>query len=398
MIIIWGRFALSSLGEVGVKTSVAGFSLVALGTIIMTAVCILAMPMRMFRVSWILPFYAIIALGALSGFLNGQYVELVSFVVTWCYFLACALLLFRAYGLHDFRVVVGCLLSVFSLPLAGQALSFALRAPKVGPDGSFSYIGVYGHEAVFALVLMGALFLVAIYPWQRRRDVLGVLLLMVASFLIANYRTMIIAALPLITVIVIQATQPKRHALRKFAVIALVLLLVAPEVVPRLVGDRFDEIGTLTSSSSELIKPPEEYTAREKDILSARLYIWASHLYGTTRASPVQLLIGHGPDVRAPDLTVHAHNEFLRILFEFGFVGLCLWFGVFAFQVSLVLRARECPARLPVLAGYASVFLGSLGTAFFNRPEGMIFVALLCSVTWFIANRDRVQGNGTPQR
>lgn len=383
---IWGRFALSLMGEIAVRTSIAGFSVIALGTIAITAIGLLAMPLRLFGRPAIKPFYLIAAFGALSGLLNGAYVALVIFLVTWCYFVACALLLVRAFEQHGRKVVLRCLLWAFLLPLGSQALSVALGAPKVGPDGSLSYIGTYGHESVFTLVTMAATLGVVLNPWRRPRTGFLGLGIMIVSLLLANYRTMIIAAAPLFIAPIVQVIKPGRHALGRVAVLVVVLIVVIPEIAPRLVGDRFDEIGTLSSGETDLLKPPEDFTAREKDVLSARAYIWSSYFYGSARTEPVQRLIGHGPDSRAPELTVHAHNEFLRILFEFGLLGLLLWLAVFALQIVKVLDVDPPHLRLALLAGYASLFLGAMGTAYFNRPEGMIFLAILCASTWYYSS------------
>lgn len=384
---IWGRFAVTSLGELAVKTTIAGFSLVALSTIILTAIGLLSTPLSLFRSKWVQPFYAIIGIGTLSGVLNGRASELVAYAVTWCFFLVIALLLFRAFEKQGFKVVLSCLIAVFLLPLAGQFLSFILRAPKIGPDGSLSYIGAYGHEAVFAIVLLAALFVMSAYPWKKTNMRVAVFLAVISGFFLANYRTSIIAAMPMVFVFLLQFSATRKIMLRRVALISVLAVLLIPEVAPRIFGDRFDEIGALSDNFGYLLKPPEEFTANEKDILSARAYIWSSYLYGSIRADTPQLLVGHGPGSIAPELSVHAHNEFLRILFEFGIVGLLLWLGVFIRQVIHVFRSEDVAGRNLILAGFASVCLGSLGTAFFNRPEGMILIALLCSSTWYFANR-----------
>jgi len=86
-------------------------------------------------------------------------------------------------------------------------------------------------------------------------------------------------------------------------------------------------------------------------------------------------------------MDLHPHNEYLRMLFEFGVVGLCLWLGLLANHIVIALRHIPHPVGLVVASGYVAILIGSLGTSFFNRPEGMILLAVLCSVTWYLAER-----------
>jgi len=387
ILIIWGRFALSSLGPAAIDTKVAGFSLIALGTIGLTGVGLLITPLHLFRSPRIKAFLLLVALGVFSGALNGRYVPTITFAVTWCFFLVCALLLHRAFELHGPRKVLACLLVAFALPIGGQLLSIGLNAPKIGPDGSLSYIGVFGHEAVFALVLLCVFVLVIAFPWPRPRWTIAAIGVVLACLLFANYRTVMIAAFPMVLAAVLLATGTNLRSVPRTLVMLGLLAFAAGQIGPSLASERFNELGELAQNETDWIEPPELFTAREKDVLSARLYIWSAYVYGHLRSDWPRYLLGHGPDARAPGLLVHAHNEFWRILFEFGIVGFVIWIGIFAQQFRLAFRAPDSALRLAILTGIISMFLAALGTAIFNRPEGMILIAVLCAATWFIANR-----------
>ena len=88
--------------------------------------------------------------------------------------------------------------------------------------------------------------------------------------------------------------------------------LLVPELGPRIVGEGFDELSTLTRVVVSLVKPPNEFTARDKDNLSARVFIWASYflvILSRIRRS-FYLVMGR---YMGPDTTTHAHNEIFRI-------------------------------------------------------------------------------------
>ncbi|MDJ0627694.1 MAG: O-antigen ligase family protein [Rhodobacter sp.] len=386
--LIWVRLAAAALGEVALDTKIAGISLIALSTLAAACVGLLLVPFQLVRNGWVAPFYVFVGFGVLSAVLNGAIGAVQSFAVLWLYFIVVALLLYRALLVHGPRTVLGCLMAVFALPFAMQLMSFLLNMPKVGPDGTLSYIGGYGHEAVYALVAVGALWLAATYPWSRVSKGLAVVGAIVVGLLLANYRTIIIAILPLLLAYLLFRTGPSpARALRRSIIPVIVLAVLLPAILPENMGARFAEIGSVVGDFGELTKRPEAYTASEKDLLSARAYIWSAYIYGFLDAEIPQLLIGHGPEARAPGVTVHAHNEYLRILYEFGALGAILWFGTLLHHLVLALRAQPLPVGAMTAAGFVTVALAALGTSLFNRPEGIILLALLCSTTWYLQDQ-----------
>ncbi len=391
VVLIWIRLAAAALGEVALKTEIAGFSLMALSTLATTALALVLIPMHLFRVPRLLPFLAFAAFGAFGAILNGALDSLKGFLVLWAFFAVLSVLLFRGFAVHGHPAVLRCLAAAFALPFAMQAVSLVLGMPKIAPDGTLNYIGGYGHEAIFALVAVAALWLAATYPWQRPGQGLALIALLVASLLLANYRTIIIAILPLLLAFVLLRTGASPfHALRRWIIPLILLGLLAPALLPEQARTRFAELGAVMENAGNLAQPPEEFTAREKDVLSARAYIWAVYLYGFLDADLPQFLVGHSPDARAPGFSVHAHNEYLRLLFEFGLVGAVLWFGVLIHQCMLALRARVHPVGPLTVAGFATMLLAALGTSVFNRPEGIILLALLCATAWHLADQERM--------
>lgn len=400
MLMIWLRLAVAALGEAAIDTRIAGLSLISLSTLASTGLAVLLIPTTLFRSARLTPFYVFVAFAVVSGLLNGATAELQEFVAMWAFFLTIALLLHRAYRLHGPRSVLRCLLAAYSLPMAMQALSLALRMPKLSPDGSLNYIGAYGHEVTFALVALSALWLAMIYPWERIRLGRIVAAAVLVGLLLANYRTIIIALLPLIFVFLkVHAGRNPLAILRQLVVPLVVLAVVLTVVAPQQVSERFGELRVLASDIGELTKRPEEYTAAEKNLLSARAYLWSLYIYGVIDADTPQFLVGHGPGARASDKGTHPHNEYLRALFEFGVLGAILFFAILLQQAAIALRGQPRPAAMITLAGFASLFLTASGTSIFNRPEGLILVALICATGWYLADqRAPVASRAAPLR
>lgn len=381
--LIWSRFALAALGPSAVQTQLAGQSLIALGTLITVSFVAVVIPLGLYRADQAAPIYGIASLGAAGTILSGSVGALPSYVTLWVLFASLALLLDRAYTLHGPAMVLRALLAAFALPLGMQVVSFGAGLPKVGPDGSLSYIGGYAHEAVFAIVALGALWTATISSWPNRRLAWLAVAVCLAALVLANYRTMLIAALPLVAAFAIfDGVGQGGRILPRVLVICAVGLILLPAAIPPVLIERFADLGTLASDWRQLLKPPETFTAAEKDVLSARVYIWARYAAAVGQADLPQLLLGHGAEALAPGMGTHPHNEYLRVAYQHGLLGVV---GLFGLLIALtVAAARAKPRRAGVLtaSGFAAFLIAATGTSLFDRPEGMIVLAILTATAW----------------
>lgn len=382
ILLIWLRLALSALGEPALNRVAAGQSLLALGTVFGVLAVLLLMPLGGLRGARLVPFGLLAGLVLLSAVFNGQIGAAVDTGILWAMFIVIAVLVHRALRIHGLRPVLGCLLVAFALPVALQLASVAMGRGVVGADGSVSYMGNYVHEAVFSTVALCALWLVTVFPWRKRASMLLGFAVVTASMLLANYRTLILACLPLLIALVVQvrgrAVPDRLQAMP--LLMAGALAVVALMTLPL---ERFAEVGLIMGQLGELAKPPEEFTAADKDLLSARLYIAALYLREYIEADLLRHLIGFGPAADTGFVGTHPHNEFLRLLFETGITGLTLWVATLCGLAFAALRRVPAPLNIALAAGYAALVVGSFGTSFFIRPEGIIFVALLVALTWY---------------
>jgi O-antigen ligase len=320
--------------------------------------------------------------------LSGAAGALPGYVTLWVLFAVLALLLERAYRLHGPGAVLRALLAAFALPLGMQALSLAAGLPKVGPDGSLSYIGGYAHESVFAIVALGALWTAAMLPWPDRRLAWLAVAVGLAALVLANYRTMLIAALPLVAAFaVFDGAGRGGRVLPRVLALGALCLIVLPAVVPPALVARFAELGTLAGDWNRFVKPPEFFTAADRDVLSARVYIWAVYAAAVGQADLPHLMLGHGAEALAPGMTTHPHNDYLRVAYQHGLIGAV---GLFGLLVTLAIAAaRAAPRRAGVLtaAGFAGVLIAAMGTSLFDRPEGMIVLAILTATAWTLGGQ-----------
>lgn len=396
ILLIWSRFALTALGEPALRPVAAGQSLLALGTLTIVMGVVMILPLSQLRMPRLLPFFAMAGVAVLSGILNGQANALVNTVTLWTMFTVIALLIYRAYARHGLRSVLDCLLAVFVLPIGLQLLSILLGRSMVGQDGTVAYVGNYAHEAVFATVALCAAWLVALYPWRKKSWLAAAFVLVLGSMLMANYRTLILACLPLLVAVSLRFGWSSGQAKQRLLpiLVGAIILIVA---LPLLPIDRFAELGVVADSIGGLIKPAQEFSAAEKDILSSRIYIGAAYIERYGEGGLLRHLIGFGPAADTGFIGTHPHNEFLRVLFETGLLGLLLWLGILAHLTIASLKYAPRPANALLTAGYGALIIGSLGTSFFIRPEGIILVAVMAATTWHLTeNASPVPARGAP--
>ena len=386
ILLIWGRFALVALGDLATRPVAAGHSLLALGTLAMIAFTVLIFPLGRLRLREATPFAVFLGVTVISALLNGRAGALVDTLSLWALFFVVALLLHRAMQIHGLQRILSLLLAVFALPLAVQGLSILLGQAAVGQDGTVGYIGNFAHEAVFSIVALTALCLVTLYPWSGRWSACAAFALVLASLALANYRTVMLAAGPLVLVMLAHMI-PRKSASGAIAIYAVLVLALVPVLSALLQTERFANLPTAVREFDTLVKPPDEFSAVDKDVLSARVFIAALYVRDFIEGGPAAWLIGFGPGAEARDVGVHPHNEYLRILFETGVIGFAVWLGAILRLVALSLARVGGPAGTAAAGGCAALLIGSLGTSFFNRPEGLIFFALLCATTWFLCER-----------
>ncbi len=395
ILLIWLRLALAALGEPALNSVAAGQSLLALGTVFGVLGVVLLMPLDRLRGVRLIPFAMLAGLVLLSAVFNGQIGAVVDTGILWAMFLVIAVLVHRALRIHGPYPVLGCLLVAFTLPVALQLAAVVMGQGVVGADGSVSYVGNYVHEAVFSTVALCALWLVTVLPWRKRVSLLLGFAVVMASMLLANYRTLILACLPLLIALVVQL-RGRGSSGRHQAVPLIAAGALAVAALMTLPLERFAEVGLIVGQFGELARPPEEFTAADKDLLSARLYIAALYLREYAEADLLRHLIGFGPAADTGFVGTHPHNEFLRLLFETGIAGLTLWVVTLCGLAYAALRRVPAPLNIALAAGYAAFVVGSFGTSFFIRPEGIIFVALLVAVTWY--HTDPAGARDAPRR
>ena len=152
--------------------------------------------------------------------------------------------------------------------------------------------------------------------------------------------------------------------------------------------DRFSDLGAITQGAS-LIRPPQTFSWSERRELSSRPYIWSAYIYAYAEASPMQKLIGLGPDSWEGKMENYAHNTLISFLYELGLAGvaaiLLLWATMFRLAWSADRKSRAL-----LIGGHLSFLVLNLATMAHWQVEGNILYGVLCGYTVAKARHARV--------
>lgn len=110
----------------------------------------------------------------------------------------------------------------------------------------------------------------------------------------------------------------------------------------------------------------------ESDISSGRIEIYIRTIQMFLNSSPFKMLIGHGfgaVEIYSP-LKMSAHNDFLEVLYDYGFIGLLIYVAVHYNLIRLLLNSykRDCEGSIILSFIYFCLLTLSLISQLFNYP------------------------------
>ncbi|WNO54514.1 O-antigen ligase family protein [Stakelama saccharophila] len=397
---LWLRFALDAFPTYTLRSLGGVLTWNAVASVAMTAVGLLVIRHRHMLLAVLVPLYLLLGAIALSSFMNGEPFAMVEQGAKFGLLLCFVICTYEAANEEGVDRFAATLLIAFLVPLAMQALSIGLGIAKVSDsDGSASYVGGFLHESGFSISVAAGLVPLALLgridkPWR-----LAFLVATLASLLLANYRTTIIALVPLLLYLVasIPVFAVRRDARILVASTGALLVVLAMSTVNLDLGPRFQSVVDFVSKPDELIQPLDTFTLEEQRQASARSYVWSMYVDGFQRSSPLQQLVGHGPDSWEDVYPVYAQNTILSYMYEFGWIGagcvLLLW-GV----MMLPLFRVGVRAAVPLLLLHFGFLILNLSTQPFWLVEGLMMYGMICGLTLHFAYRRSGDGVAPAQR
>jgi len=385
ILVMWARFSIAALHEFTAKPLGAGLSISALATIGFTGLLLLACRGRDFRAPHFALYVPMLVIIGISAVLNMQVKGLINELIAWGLFLAViqvTTLTIAANGMdRTMKAVMASLLTPVLLQLASIAVGKSIGSEL---DGSRGFIGGYIHEAVFSRVLMIFLVVIVLVRWRSALMRMGLMLYAVAAIFVTNYRTTIIAVLPIAAVVMGAAFLAAFTARWRPVVVgvgALTVIIGATVALP-LLPERYTEIFLAVSKIGDLIQEPIAFTDAEKRIFSHRFYIWSSYVSDYLDGNPAQRLFGIGPfSDQGKFIVAHAHSSYINYLYEYGLFGFFYLIFMLIYNAIYCMRVSDLGQRATLLSLHAGFVILNLTTGAMKSIEGLLVYALIMAAT-----------------
>lgn len=382
---LWFRFFLAAFHSVTYQPIVSGFSITALASICITAVGIYLVPSKFFLLKRLMPIYLFLSAIFVSGLYNKEFIGLANVIVKWSYFLCvtCAFYLsIKLSGItHTFKRAV----VPFALPLTLQVCSVVLGESKItDTGGQLSYIGGYFHESGFSMIIVGFMILISLLPRKTIPLQSFLFLLGVVLIYLTNYRTAILAVLPVVAIFLFSILENKVERRFRLPIISVCALFFSTLVVAFIVShqERFNDVFVFAETWMTLVKAPVYFTEVEKDIFSARVFIWSEYIYAFTQSDIWHQVFGHGPESWSDVFAKYAHNTYISYLYEYGLFGTISFILVNFYLLLSAWNMQENAYSKKIFFSIIGFLILNLATMPLWALEGMIVYGMLISVTF----------------
>ncbi|GAC23339.1 hypothetical protein GMES_1040 [Paraglaciecola mesophila KMM 241] len=380
VVALWLRFTLSAFHQITYDPIIAGFSLNALGSISVVLLGILVLPNLTFRLRQYLVFYAFFSIIIVSGLVNSEIKGLINVLVKWGYFFVLSAAIFMSLRLQSNKIVFKALLVPFLLPVSLQVLSVFLGEVKATEnDGSASYIGGYNHEAAFSMIIVG---FILVMGWLERKTIrfhaplfFGALFML----LLVNYRTAMLAVLPVMLIFILTMLSERFESKYKLPILvfASIPIVMLGLILSSSLAERFSDISIVINNIDGLIKAPVYFTEAEKDIFSARVYLWSQYLTAFFSADFLHRMVGMGPEHWDGLFSHYAHNAYVSYIYEYGYLGITAFLSVNIYLLKQALKNRSKVLGQKLFFSVLGLMVMSLSTMPLWNIEGLICYALI---------------------
>jgi len=129
------------------------------------------------------------------------------------------------------------------------------------------------------------------------------------------------------------------------------------------------------------MKRQSEYSEADKQLLSARGYIWSGYIYGYLDGTAKNHLIGFGPNSWRLVFDVYAHNTLISALYEYGPLGVLSMILLWTTMLMAAIRVRHGP-RVSLVAAHLGFIILNMATMPHFMIEGDILYGIICGYTF----------------
>ncbi len=386
LLAVWLRIISGAFYTFTFAPIAGGLSINALLSVTMVCAGILIVDTRTFRQIWMVPIYFLLAIVLVSTVINGTVSGAIDMIFKWGYMVVVIAATKQSMQKHGRDLLLYMIIWCYAPIFVFQILSLVLGYGK-DTEGSnaLSYIGGYMHEAAFSIMI--ATFATVVFLTSRMSFVSKALflLLTVLAVLLANYRTAILAMMPVLAgfVFVEGLSRFDRKSRAFVGVMLIPIVLIGVIFGADKLGERFSDLGTMFTEYERFMKPAAQFSSDDQKVMSGRLYIWSMYLTGYAGGSDLQLLFGYGPNSWVGVIWKYAHNTLVSYVYELGPLGAIALVIIWATFLYGTLRITDAVMRNKLLLAQAGFFLFNLATMPHWMIEGIVLYALIQGTVLF---------------
>ncbi|MEO8175173.1 MAG: hypothetical protein ABI626_00765 [Sphingomicrobium sp.] len=380
----WFRFMLSAFHVYTFQKVAAGLSVNALGSAGLFVLGLLILPRTLLLSKSILSAYLVLLVIVVSALATGTVTQAFEPIMKFGLLIVVALNCFQGLRIeNERRFGIATVLS-FSPLLVFQAISLLLNISKTDSlSGTRNFIGGYDHEAAFSVALIGLFIVAGVSRAIPRALKVPIVPITVVSVLFANYRTAILAMVPLLIYYALYGiSRFFGKSLRPLVVAVSGFAMVVVGATALFSLERFTDLRTVIEAKQPLIQRPDEFSIDDRALLNGRSLIWSSYYYKwKDDGGQTEHLVGFGPDSWKEFFNVYAHNSFVDFLFEYGLFGVLVLFIMVG--NGLLMAWNTGVQRWKMVSAHLSFLALNLATMPMWLVEGLLLYGLLWGYTMF---------------
>ena len=146
--------------------------------------------------------------------------------------------------------------------------------------------------------------------------------------------------------------------------------------------ERFSDVALLVSNLDLILKAPVYFSESEKDIMSARVFIWSQYIDAYRNAGLVNQLFGFGAESWSKVFPKYAHNTFVSYLYEFGIIGIVTFFIILVQTLLNALKLANASLSKTVSFSILGFVTMNMATMPLWNIEGLIFFSIVQAVVF----------------
>jgi hypothetical protein len=386
------RYILSFNYEVTFAPALAGQSINSLFSLFSTIIGLLIMKKDKLLSRKLISYYFLCLVVTVSALITREFSGYFVAILKWLYFLVLTSILVAEFGRKGIYSTLVVLFPIFVAVFISQVFSIVLDQYIVSDElewattYSISYIAGYGHESAFSLVMLTALLISIVLLLESGKKIyLMFILLFFVGIVYANYRTSLIASFLMLLGLLVAVIFTQKHKINSqlLFLLGFIVFIAGWDFFGVTLIERFDDFFQLMDRfSGGFILDPMYFSQEDKQIMSARLYIWNIYIADFKKFDLLGQIFGVGPESWIYSHEKYAHNEFVSYLYEYGYIGL---FALSLVCISLFKQALSIKIkRTKIFAVF--VCLSYLSLMMATMPlwsiEGVILLAIIWSYVW----------------